>query len=200
MPLRSPKMYFCILGFQRLVWWPKCTPASSSSFMVSAAISLSSFGWPPIASGEARFAPALSRLFTQHSPRRARPLAGLGHVSARTAAGHRSSRSCELTACCSGRVFPVQAHVLLAQVRCPHMVLTATEAEVDPDHVFRLRHQRPNLLETGPAPEHSLLDQHLVAESDGHSVLGHPGHRFAERHHDTPPVGIGAIDGRFDER
>ena len=38
MPLRSPKMYFCIFGFQRLVWWPKCTPASSSSFMVSAAM------------------------------------------------------------------------------------------------------------------------------------------------------------------
>src|SRR5205085_9668524 len=38
MPLRSPKMYFCIFGFQRFVWWPKCTPASSSSFMVSAAI------------------------------------------------------------------------------------------------------------------------------------------------------------------
>src|SRR3989454_8862900 len=46
MPLRSPKMYFCILGFQRLVWWPKCTPASSSSFMVNAAIT-SSFGSPP---------------------------------------------------------------------------------------------------------------------------------------------------------
>src|ERR671938_508129 len=39
MPLRSPKMYFCIFGFQRLVWWPKCTPASSSSFIVSAAMS-----------------------------------------------------------------------------------------------------------------------------------------------------------------
>src|SRR5437867_4283258 len=38
MPLRSPKMYFCILGFQRLVWCPKWTPASSSSFIVSAAI------------------------------------------------------------------------------------------------------------------------------------------------------------------
>src|SRR2546428_7731444 len=38
MPLRSPKMYFCIFGFQRLVWWPKCTPASSSSFIVKAAM------------------------------------------------------------------------------------------------------------------------------------------------------------------
>src|SRR5687768_530165 len=33
MPFRSPKMYGFILGFQRLVWWPKCTPASSSSFV-----------------------------------------------------------------------------------------------------------------------------------------------------------------------
>src|SRR3990172_8556106 len=38
MPFRSPKMYFCIFGFQRLVWWPKCTPASRSSFIVNAAM------------------------------------------------------------------------------------------------------------------------------------------------------------------
>src|SRR6185437_1123816 len=37
MPLRSPKMYCFIFGFQRFVWWPKCTPASSSSFIVIAA-------------------------------------------------------------------------------------------------------------------------------------------------------------------
>ena len=30
MPLRSAKMYGFILGFQRRVWWPKWTPASSS--------------------------------------------------------------------------------------------------------------------------------------------------------------------------
>src|SRR4029453_14053567 len=35
MPLRSPKMNGFILGFQRLVWWPKCTPASSRSFIAS---------------------------------------------------------------------------------------------------------------------------------------------------------------------
>ena len=38
MPLRSPKMYSFILGFQRLVWWPKWTPASSSSFIVMLAM------------------------------------------------------------------------------------------------------------------------------------------------------------------
>src|SRR3990170_5392176 len=37
MPLRSPKMNSFILGFQRRVWWPKWTPASSSSFMVRVA-------------------------------------------------------------------------------------------------------------------------------------------------------------------
>src|ERR687898_727218 len=36
MPLRSPKMYSFIFGFQRFVWWPKCTPASSRSFMAIA--------------------------------------------------------------------------------------------------------------------------------------------------------------------
>src|SRR5712691_2240111 len=32
MPFRSPKMYSFIFGFQRFVWWLKCTPASSRSF------------------------------------------------------------------------------------------------------------------------------------------------------------------------
>src|SRR6266550_598132 len=32
MPLRSPKMYCFIFGFQRFVWCPKWTPASSKSF------------------------------------------------------------------------------------------------------------------------------------------------------------------------
>src|SRR6478672_1092653 len=33
MPLRSVKMNRFIFGFQRRVWWPKCTPLSSSCFM-----------------------------------------------------------------------------------------------------------------------------------------------------------------------
>src|SRR6185369_13567057 len=37
MPLRSPKMYSFIFGFQRFVWWPKWTPASSRSFIAVAA-------------------------------------------------------------------------------------------------------------------------------------------------------------------
>src|SRR5207302_2786407 len=35
MPLRSPKMKRFIFGFQRRVWWPKWTPASNSSFIVT---------------------------------------------------------------------------------------------------------------------------------------------------------------------
>src|SRR5215210_5098016 len=31
MLLRLPKMYLAIFGFQRRVWWPKWTPASSNS-------------------------------------------------------------------------------------------------------------------------------------------------------------------------
>ncbi len=37
MPFRSPKMYSFIFGFQRFVWWPKWTPASSRSFIAIAA-------------------------------------------------------------------------------------------------------------------------------------------------------------------
>ena len=37
MPLRAPKMNGFIFGFQRLVWWPKWTPASIISRMVMGA-------------------------------------------------------------------------------------------------------------------------------------------------------------------
>src|ERR687884_438374 len=37
MPLRSPKMNRFIFGFQRLVWCPKWTPASSNCFIVTTA-------------------------------------------------------------------------------------------------------------------------------------------------------------------
>jgi hypothetical protein len=38
MPFRSPKMNSFIFGFQRFVWCPKWTPASSSSFIVTAGV------------------------------------------------------------------------------------------------------------------------------------------------------------------
>src|SRR5260221_3555337 len=44
MPDRSVKMKRRIFGFQRRVWWPKWTPASSSSRMETTAIGLP-FGW-----------------------------------------------------------------------------------------------------------------------------------------------------------
>src|SRR5207237_1348482 len=34
------KIYGFILGFQRFVWCPKCTPASSSDFMLTSLVSL----------------------------------------------------------------------------------------------------------------------------------------------------------------
>src|SRR3989338_788487 len=37
MPLRSPKMYSFIFGFQRRVCWPERAPASSRSFLVRVA-------------------------------------------------------------------------------------------------------------------------------------------------------------------
>src|SRR5215510_8733336 len=44
MPLRAPNMYGFILGFQRLVWCPKWTPASSSCFIEISLIMFFSFG------------------------------------------------------------------------------------------------------------------------------------------------------------
>src|SRR5262245_57725524 len=40
MPFRAPKMYGFIFGFQRLVWCPKWTPASSRFFMLTSVIRL----------------------------------------------------------------------------------------------------------------------------------------------------------------
>ncbi len=61
MPPRSSKMKRFIFGFQRRVWWPKCTPASSSSFMETTA-TMASFrlvvGAPAGADGTGLEAPA----------------------------------------------------------------------------------------------------------------------------------------------
>src|SRR3954452_21756102 len=45
MPPRSSKMKRFIFGFQRRVWWPKCTPASSSSFMETTATGIPFGSW-----------------------------------------------------------------------------------------------------------------------------------------------------------
>src|SRR3954470_23927743 len=39
-PLRSPKMYGFIFGFQRWVWWPKCAPASSNCCIVTTVVAI----------------------------------------------------------------------------------------------------------------------------------------------------------------
>src|SRR6266550_5191262 len=117
MPLRSPKMYFCIFGFQRLVWWPKCTPASSSSFIVRAAM-----GPPSVRLRRAQ---------------QARP-------------GGRAPPP-KVRGVCNGelrRVLGVEPHVLLAQIARPDPVLTAAQAEIDRDLIFRQSHDLPNALDT----------------------------------------------------
>src|SRR3990172_12513755 len=58
MPFRSPKRNFFIFGFHRLVWCPKCTPASSSSFIVTSGIDSSpSSVHPPPSSPLPSFSP-----------------------------------------------------------------------------------------------------------------------------------------------
>src|SRR5262245_7656184 len=72
MPLRCPKMYSRIFGFHRFVWWPKWTPASRSSFIVTA-VKSSLLQVPPCATRRTPLAlgelepgarPALSVLFS----------------------------------------------------------------------------------------------------------------------------------------
>src|SRR4026209_293020 len=176
MPLRSPKMYFCIFGFQRLVWLPKCTPASSSSFMVRVAMALpsfpASFGWPPVPSGR--------------PPEREAALPR----SADAADGDRSSEPCVL-----GRVLRVDSNVLLAEIRCPHRVFAAPESQVDGDGVARAAHHLVDAVDARAGAQHALLHQRLVADRDGHPVRGHPRGALAPPPHDAPPVGGGPVAG-----
>src|SRR3954470_18691600 len=74
MPSRSPKMNRRIFGFQRRVWWPKCTPASSRSrrsTWMSVAIEAP---WVGLC-GCARPAPSRTR---RDAPGRTRGLSGRG--------------------------------------------------------------------------------------------------------------------------
>src|SRR5262252_3077360 len=104
MPLRSPKMYFCIFGFHRFVWWPKCTPASSSSFIV-------------------RFAMFTLSCSVGLRSRGARSTSRFPGIT-----GDRISEPCVVGQVQLGRVLRVDSNVLLGEVGCPHPVLAAAEA------------------------------------------------------------------------
>src|SRR5436305_3445914 len=58
MPDRSVKMKRRIFGFQRRVWWPKWTPASSRSRMEATAIVIAPCGFALRCTGGDRDAPA----------------------------------------------------------------------------------------------------------------------------------------------
>src|SRR5512144_1158476 len=109
MPLRSVKMNLFIFGFHRRVWCPKCTPLSSSCFMVTTAIAVR----PPSALGygRSRMAPA------PDAPRRATPVPPSGHRTERRTsarAGWCGGRACEI-----GSDEPPPASVRGCLPRCP---------------------------------------------------------------------------------
>src|SRR5262245_13862918 len=164
MPLRSPKMYFCIFGFHRLVWWPKCTPASSSSFIVRAAMD------PPSV--------CLRR-------------AQLGSPVPGLALPPKARGVCdgELR-----RVLGVEPHVFLAEVTRPDAVLAAAQPQIDRDLIFRLLHDLANARETHAFLQHSPIYQGLVVERNADLGLIDPGRRLADGHHDPAPVGVPAVD------
>src|SRR3954453_12902039 len=58
MPPRSVKMKRRILGFQRRVWWPKWTPASSSSRIETTDTVCPPCGWVSVQPAEGAGAPA----------------------------------------------------------------------------------------------------------------------------------------------
>src|SRR4051812_42006368 len=165
MPFRSPKMYFCIFGFQRFVWWPKCTPASSSSFMVSAAM----------------------------DP----PSVGLRRAQKRRGRSHRKCAACEMEL---RRVLTVEPYVLFAQIAGPDPVFAAPQSQVDRELVLTASHDLADALHAHAFSEDAALDERLLAEGDPDLVLVDPRRGFAQRHHDPPPVGVGAVDGRLHQR
>src|SRR6478609_8424659 len=61
MPPRSVKMKRFIFGFQRRVWWPKWTPASSRSFMETTGIERPFLGLIAQLAGGSRRGPAQTR-------------------------------------------------------------------------------------------------------------------------------------------
>src|SRR3954462_3824732 len=60
-PLRSVRMKRFIFGFQRRVWWPKWTPDSSISFMVTTGMPTSSWFFRAHGDSHRRARPRLSR-------------------------------------------------------------------------------------------------------------------------------------------
>src|SRR3989304_6324434 len=148
MPSRPPKMFFCIFGFQRFVWCPKCTPASSNSFIVNAAMSP-----PPVCPRRATASdtPRTAGTRPRHGPRRARPPTG------RRAACVMWLR----------RVLAVDPDVLLAQVTGQDALLAAAEAQVDRDRVLRPRHDLAQAVEPRALAEHPALDEPLPARTHG---------------------------------
>src|SRR5687768_15388431 len=97
------------------------------------------------------------------------------------------------------RVLAVDSHVLLGEVARPDALIAASEPEVDDDLVLRTSHDLANALQTHAFPQHAALDHLFVVEGDGHLVLLDARRRLAQRHHDAPPVGILAVDGRLHE-
>src|SRR5262247_3262298 len=169
MPLRSPKMYFCILGFQRLVWWPKCTPASSNSFIVRAAMR-PPLGCPPPRGGSSRSALRPPDRWVR----------GVCDGSLR-------------------RVLAVDPHVLLGQVAGPDPILTPPQPEVDRDVVGLRSHDLPNPVQAHSFFQQTPLHQGLVPDGEGDPVLLDPGGRLADGHHDPAPVRVVTIDGGLDQ-
>src|SRR5439155_21340658 len=151
-------MYFCIFGFHRFVWWPKCTPASSNSFIVSAAIR------PPSVGSSA----ALRRL------------SGADRI-ARGVRDDCLRRVFRVDA----HVLLAQVtrpHSLLA----PPDAEVDGDVVGLPSHDLPNPRQKHAFAEHSPLDEPLLLP--LVAEHDGHLVLLHAGRRLAQRHHYPAPV------------
>src|SRR5579863_5348599 len=84
MRLRSPKMNGAIFGFQKRVWWPKCTPASSIWRMDMGDVDIFAPKWDT--PWQAREFPGLSL----HTPR----VATLGTLSGPAAPHDRFRRMC----------------------------------------------------------------------------------------------------------
>src|SRR3990172_6211228 len=172
MPLRSPKMYLAILGFHRLVWWPKWTPASSSSFIVIWDI-------PPPRLGFRFRAPG-------------RP------PSSSTRRGcHRCWGACVVWGLAGACVY---LNVVLRQVAGPHVIVAGAEAEVHGQRHLGLGQLRLDAFPADAVPGLAVRRHLLVAVPDPDPVLLQGDAGGPDRRHDPSPVRIAARHRRLEER
>src|SRR5690242_5618879 len=120
MPPRSPKMKRFIFGFQRRVWWPKCTPASRSSRMLTD--TSDPFCWLTALRRRARVEPAL-----RHAGTATRPFRRVGFQGPEKSSGSRSNRPDPIFLPVASRISPLEELASVVQAQAWELAVAVIE-------------------------------------------------------------------------